>query len=178
MDKENIVQFRYQSNEFLKSESLRSDDFKLQYVDKTNYSDYIPDFHKLLDWIYIHLKTWKNAPTYDEIIKRFQNNSCCVLFYYKEEIIGWGWANTNVSYDFINLNQSLDMGEMYWGGMVISKRIDKPKNSSNICFNMWCEYFFDELQIDVLYFYTDRWNLPALKMFEPFNIKHYNFINE
>ena len=178
MDKENIVQFRYQSNEFLKSESLRSDDFKLQYVDKTNYSDYIPDFHKLLDWIYIHLKTWKNAPTYDEIIKRFQNNSCCVLFYYKEEIIGWGWANTNVSYDFINLNQSLDMGEMYWGGMVICKRIDKPKNSSNICFNMWCEYFFDELQIDVLYFYTDRWNLPALKMFEPFIIKHYNFINE
>ena len=83
MDKENIVQFRYQSNEFLKSESLRSDDFELQYVDKTNYSDYIPDFHKLLDWIYIHLKTWKNAPTYDEIIKRFQNNSCCVLFYYK-----------------------------------------------------------------------------------------------
>ena len=70
------------------------------------------------------------------------------------------------------------MGEMYWGGMVISKRIDKPKNSSNICFNMWCEYFFDELQIDVLYFYTDIWNLPALKMFEPFNIKHYNFINE
>jgi len=111
MDKENIVQFRYQSNEFIKSESLRSDDFELQYVDKTNYSDYIPDFHKLLDWIDIHLKTWKNAPTYDEIIKRFQNNSCCVLFYYKEEIIGWGWANTNVSYDFINLNQSLDIGD-------------------------------------------------------------------
>ena len=72
MDKENIVQFRYQSNEFLKSESLRSDDFDLQFVDKQNYFDYIPDFHKLLDWINIHLKTWKNAPTYDEIIKRFQ----------------------------------------------------------------------------------------------------------
>ena len=41
MDKENIVQFRYQSNEYLKSESLRSDDFDLQFVDKHNYSDYI-----------------------------------------------------------------------------------------------------------------------------------------
>ena len=62
MDKENIVQFRYQSNEFLKSESLRSDDFELQYVDKHNYSDYIPDFHKLLDWIEYILKHGKMHP--------------------------------------------------------------------------------------------------------------------
>ncbi len=176
MDKENIIQFRYQSNEFIKSESLRSDDFELQYVDKHNYSDYIPDFHKLLDWIEIHLKTWKNAPTYDEIIKRFQSNSCCTLFYYKEEIIGWGWLNTNIAYDFINPNQSLDVGEMYFGGFAISKRIKTPKTSSKICFDMMCEYFFDELQIDVLYFYTNKWNVPALKVFE--NVKHYNFINE
>ena len=97
MDKENIVQFRYQSNEFLKSESLRSDDFELQYVDKHNYSDYILISTNFNSWIKIYiLKHGKMFPTYDEIIKRFQSNSYLTLFYYKEEIIGWGWLNTNI----------------------------------------------------------------------------------
>ncbi len=176
MDKENIVQFRYQSNDFLKSENLPSDDFDIQFVDKHNYSDYIPDFKKLLDWIGSHLKEWKDAPTYDEILERFQNNSYCTLFYYQDEVIGWGWLNTNVAYNFINVNQSLDIGEMYFGGFVVSKRIKKPKNSSKVCFNMMCEYFFDDLQIDTIYFYTDKWNQSALRVFE--NVEHYKFINE
>ena len=65
---------------------------------------------------------------------------------------------------------------MYFGGFIISKRIERPKTSSKICFDMMCEYFFDELQIDVIYFYTNKWNKPALKVFE--NVEHYNFINE
>ena len=48
---------------------------------------------------------------------------------------------------------------MYFGGFVVSKkRIERPKTSSKICFDMMCEYFFDELQIDVIYFYTNKWN--------------------
>ena len=30
---------------------------------------------------------------------------------------------------------------------------------------MMCEYFFDELQIDVIYFYTNKWNKPITKSF-------------
>lgn len=171
-----IIQLKLIKSNFIKLPS--KDHFKLIYIDKINYQEYIKDINKIISLIHIDLPNWSNSPDLSNVVKRFNANSNCLLFYYNNDCIGWNWSNNNVCFDWVNMYQKLDDSELYVGGCFVSKSVNRPADAGRYNYNMICDYLFNEKEYTTIYGYVDEWNKPAIRINLQTGVKFYSFLNK
>jgi len=176
MDLNEIVQLRGIKSEFIKLPN--KDHFKLIYVDKTNYQEYINDINTIISLIPIDLPNWDNHPDFNNVVKRFNADSHCLLFYYNNNCIGWNWGNKNVSFDWINIDQKLGPGEVYSGGTFVSKHVDRPRDAGLYNYNMIYDFWYNTANYSTIYGYVDCWNKTSIKRSFQNGGKIFNFLNK
>ena len=94
MDLSKIVQIRLLKKDYKKFPN--KEHYRMVYVDKDNYSSYITELQNVISYIKKDLPDWEESPTYDIVLQRFESNSHCLLFYYKDNCIGWNWNQGNI----------------------------------------------------------------------------------
>lgn len=160
-------------------DSLRKFSFTKEYtflfIDKSNYESY------LLDLLYISklMKLdfdWDGIPDEETLHKRFNNHSICLLSFYNNLSIGWIWGNKQVTPFWEDSIMNLNDGEIYVGGAYLSKTIDRPKNSGQVFYSIWFDYFINKMNNDVAYSYIDKWNSHSLKLAYNIGMEKYDFI--
>lgn len=111
------------------------------------------------------LPLWDTRPTLDTLDKRFQAGSYVMYQYYKEELSGWFWLNTNFTHDWINTKEILP-NSIYVGGMY--KMLDKelPTNTALDFGNYVMKYGADNY--DQLYAMIENWNKASKAIFAPY----------
>lgn len=174
MQLDKIIQIRLLKQNYNKFQ--RYSYYKLRYVDKNNYTNFISDLNQVVTYIHKQLTNWDSAPTIEDVLKRFESNSHCLLFYYKDLCIGWNWGNPNVTIDWINNIQNLEKNELYGGGCFVTNLIDRPSHAGLINYNMIFEYWIDKLGYDTIYGYVDDWNRVALRVNFQNGLTIHNFL--
>tara|TARA_A100001201_G_scaffold138724_1_gene129923 strand:- start:1124 stop:1648 length:525 start_codon:yes stop_codon:yes gene_type:complete len=121
------------------------------------------DLTQILDSINLMLKDWKEAPTFDDIISRFDAGSFVMLQYYKNEPIGWFWGNTRLTYNWIDIIKDLpSANSMYGGGSYITKNKNIPKNTG---IQLYTKFFHDIFDFyKSAYGYVDSWNKAPIRL--------------
>lgn len=151
--------------------------FKLIYVDKDNYLEKEKDLKKVINLINKDLPNWKDSPTYDSVVDRFNSASHSLLFYYNDECIGWNWGNDNVCFDWINNIQDLPQGELYGGGCFVSRSVDRPADAGLYNYNMIFDYWINQMGYHTIYGYVDSWNRVALRINFKNGLKIFDYLN-
>jgi hypothetical protein len=154
----------------------KKEDYNVVFLDKKNYIHYTDEINTIIRYIKQDLPNWKESPDFNDIVKRFQANSHCILFYYKNKCIGWNWGNENVCFDWVNCSQTLSPGEIYCGGCFVTKSVERPADSGLYNYNMFCDYYLNHLSYNKLYGYIDSWNKPAIRVNLQTGVKFFNFI--
>jgi len=163
LEKKNLTKFTF------------SDDYKMVFLNKETYQDYLSELlsvSKLMKQDF----DWIGIPDESSLRRRFDNNSYCLLFYYKEALLGWVWANDNLTPLYEDSVQKLKSNEIYAGGVFLSKKIKRPPNSGLAIYQMGFGYFLNMKGKDVLYSYIDDWNEVSIKLAYKIGYKDYNFI--
>lgn len=160
MDINKVVQYRLFPEEHRKIP--RKEHYKMVWVNNSNYFDYQDELEGVIQLLHAQLD-WDGIPTFDNLIQRFEANSFCILFYYKDECIGWNWGNPNVTIDWTKTHTPLQKNECYLGGCFVSNLVDRPADAGICNYNM----FFDEViksGYGPLYGYCDDWNRVAIRI--------------
>lgn len=137
--------------------------YRLVIVDKLNYTSYKSDLTKVVNLIKQQLTDWTTSPNYSDLITRFDINSICYLFYFKDECIGWNWTNKDFTADWVNIEQRFANNICYAGGSFVSNIITRPSNAGMSNYNLFFKTIFDTFpHIDTICGYCDWWNRPAI----------------
>ncbi len=171
-----IFQIKLIKSDFVKLPN--KDHFKLTYVDQTNYDKYINDVNTVISLIYTDLPNWDNPPNFNNVVKRFNADSHCLLFYYNNKCIGWNWANKNVSFNWIDIDQKLGPDEVYSGGTFVSKHVDRPRDAGLYNYNMMCDFCLNYQCYSAIYGYVDIWNKASIRLSLQTGVKFCNFLNK
>jgi hypothetical protein len=174
MNVNEIIQLRLSKNDFLKLPSKEY--YKLVFLDKTNYKEKIDDINIIMSLIKTDIPNWDESPNFNDVIKRFESNSHCLLFYYNDNCIGWNWGNENVCINWINKFQNLLDGELYAGGCFVSKSVNKPPDAGRYNYNMICDYWLNNMGYTTIYGYVDIWNKPAIRINLQTGVKFVNYL--
>ena len=138
--------------------------YLMRNVDSTNYYQYKNELVEISNLLQKQLPDWDDSPNYFDLEKRFESNSSAVIFSYNEQPIGWGWYNSDVSLNWINIDRELPTDWVYGGGLFVSKLIDRPKDAGMLNYNKWLSYIFKQLNYNVFCGYCHKWNTPAMKV--------------
>ena len=176
MDLSKIVQIRLLKENY--KQLPVKEVFDMKYVDKKNYTEFNDQLVKVLGLLTSELPDWDNAPTYNDILDRFDADSHCLLFYYNNECIGWNWGNDNVCFDWINCIQTLPEGELYGGGCFVSRSVERPAYAGLYNYNMIFDFWINKLGYHTIYGYVDWWNKPAFRVNFQNGLTVYNYIHE
>jgi hypothetical protein len=176
MSTDNSIQIQILKTDYKKMN--RYPHFKMEYVDKNNFSEYVDDLKQVIMYIQKQLTDWPEAPNYTEVLKRFEGDSRCLLFYYNNSAIGWNWFNPNVALDWKTTIQELPENEVYGGGCFVTTLVDRPANSGMINYNMYFEYMLEILGYDVAYGYVENWNRTAKRVNFANGATFNNFLKE
>ena len=176
MDLNKITQIRLLKKDYKKFD--RHPYYKLVYIDKNNYLDYIYELNTVITYIHKQLTDWEDAPIYQDVIERFNSDSHCLMFFYNNEPIGWNWGNPNVTFDWKTNTQTLNPNEVYGGGCFVTNLIDRPADAGLINYNMIFEHWIYVMGYDTVYGYLDDWNRVARRVNFQNGLTVYNFIKE
>lgn len=174
MDKSKIVQLRLLKNDFTKFEF--SEDYKVVPVDKSNYQDYLTEMVGISALMSLDFE-WVGIPNEETIVRRFKSNSHCLLWKYNELNIGWAWSNSNVTPLWEEPIQKLKDDEIYGGGAFLSRKIERPPNSGVMFYNLTFDYWFNEMNNNSIFQYSDSWNRVSSFISYKNGFKRYNFLN-
>jgi len=150
--KENYKQFPYKAH------------YDMKYVDISNIDKYSNDLKIVVDLINEEITDWDDIPNYETVLRRFEANSHCLLFYYNSNCIGWNWGNDNVCIDWQTNIQDLPVGELYGGGCYVSRNVDRPADAGLYNYNKIFDYWINEMGYHTIYGYIDNWNKPAFRV--------------
>lgn len=175
MDIQKIVQLRLLKQDFKKL--YFSENYSLKFLDKNNYKNYINDLLYVSSLMKQDFE-WIGIPNESTLHRRFIHNSHCLLSYFNNQLIGWVWSNYNVTPLWEESIQELSDGEIYGGGAFLSRKIKRPPNSGVVFYNMWFEYWLNEMNNNVIYQYSDDWNRASSIMSYKSGFKKFNFIKE
>ena len=162
IDLSNITQIRLLKENY--KQFPNKEHYALKFVDKDNIDKYSDDLKKVVNLIKEELTDWDQAPDYETVMRRFKADSHCLLFYFKNECIGWNWGNSNVCFDWENNIQDLLPGELYGGGCYVSKNVDRPADAGLYNYNKIFEYWIYKMGYSTIYGYVDNWNKAALRV--------------
>lgn len=155
------MQYKITKDQFVKIE--HKEYYRLEYVDISNYQNYIKELKVVIDLLRKQLD-WDGIPTLEQCYERFNAKSFCLLFYYKDDCIGWNWGNKNVTVDWINIDKELNNNELYLGGCFVSKLVERPADAGIQNYNMFFDYCLNILNPDTMYGYCDDWNKAAIRI--------------
>lgn len=144
-------------------------------VDSQNYKKYLSELICVSDLMKEDFD-WDGTPNEDDIHKRFENNSKCLLSYYNNNIVGWIWGNDNFTPYWKETIQQLNKNEIYVGGAFLSKKVERPKESGQVFYSMWFDYFLTNFDKEYAYSYVDDWNTHSLDLAYNIGMKQYDFI--
>lgn len=168
-----IVQIRLQKQKLQKYSF--EDNYSVILLDKSNYNDYISELNYISSLMRKDFN-WNGIPDESTIHNRFYHNSCCLLSFYNNSPIGWCWANKKVTPLWEESIMNLNNNEIYVGGAYLSKTIDRPKNSGQIFYSIWFDYFTNKIENDTAYSYVDEWNTHSLQLAYNIGMEKYDFI--
>jgi len=151
--------------------------YKIVYVDKNNYLDYREELSFISECIRKTLPDWNVRITPDVVIQRFNSNSHCLLFFYKDKCIGWNWGNTSVKFDWINEDTKLPDGFIYFGGCFVCKQ-STPPDAGLINFNYIFDYWLNKKKFQTIVGYVDNWNKASLRVCLQNNMKIEDWFND
>lgn len=111
------------------------------------------------------LPDWESRPTLEILDRRFEAGSFIMYQYYKEELSGWFWLNSDFTHDWINTKPIMP-NSIYVGGMY--KMMDKklPKHTALDFGNYVMKYGADNY--DYLYAIIEDWNRPSKLVFRSY----------
>lgn len=168
-----IIQLR------LKVKNLKKIDFDesytIRYIDKSNYKENIESLIKVSTLMKQDFD-WEGTPNEEDIHKRFKSNSKCLVSYYDGKIVGWIWGNDNFTPKWVDIIQELNENEIYIGGSYLSKKVNRPKESGQVFYNIWFDYFLTNFNKQYAYSYVDFWNTHSLNLAYNIGMVEYNFI--
>lgn len=173
MSSETIVQLRLSIDNIKKP--IYNKNYSFILVDNTNYENHIDEL--------IHVShlmkqdfDWEGTPNEENIHKRLKSNSKCLLSYYDSKLVGWIWGNDNFTPKWVDIIQELNENEIYIGGSYLSKKVNRPKESGQVFYNIWFDYFLTNFNKQYAYSYVDFWNTHSLNLAHNIGMKEYNFI--
>jgi tRNA (Thr-GGU) A37 N-methylase len=175
IDLEKIIQVKLTKNDFIRLP--RKEHFNLIFLDNTNYTEYFTDLRKIIEYINNDLPNWERKPNYETVVRRFNSESHCLLFYYMDECVGWNWGNKNVTIDWINIYQTLNDKELYAGGCFVTKSVYRPNDAGLYNYNMICDYWLNNLKHESIFGYVDSWNKAAIRVNLQTGVKFHKFLN-
>lgn len=152
-------------------------EYSLRHVDKTNYKNYSEELSFISECIKKTLPKWDINLTPDQIIKRFNANSHCLLFYHKLKCIGWNWGNTSVKFDWVNETKKLPEGFIYFGGCFVSKD-STPPDAGLINFNYIFDYWLNQKNFETVVGHVHDWNKASIRVCLQNNLKIYNWYSD
>jgi hypothetical protein len=170
-----IVQIRLLKKDYKKFPSKPC--YSMVLVDKYNYTEYIEEINTVISLIKKELPDWEQAPTLEDILKRFNSNSHSLLFFYNNSCIGWNWGNKNVCFDWVENYQTLPEGELYGGGCFVSRLVDRPPHAGLYNYNMIFDYWINVMGYHTIYGYVDWWNKPAFRVNFQNGLTVFNYIH-
>ena len=138
--------------------------YSMKCADRNNVDKFSNDLKVVVDLINEEITDWADVPNYETVLRRFEANSHCLLFYYNEECIGWNWGNDNVCLDWQTNIQDLPSGELYGGGCFVSRNVDRPANAGLYNYNKIFDYWINKMGYHTIYGYIDNWNKPAFRV--------------
>jgi hypothetical protein len=173
MELNQVVQLRLSKNDL--NEVDAQDIYSFVFLNKKNYKKYIKDLLLVSSLMETDFD-WDGIPDEYDIHERFKNNSFCLLSSYKTNIIGWIWANKNVTPYWTRSVQSLKENEIYVGGSYLSKTVERPRGSGSYFYSVWFDYFLDKMNNQYTYSYVDNWNTRSLELAYKIGMKDYKFL--
>ena len=138
--------------------------YSMKYADKSNVDKFTNDLKRVVDLINEELTDWDDVPNYETVLRRFEANSHCLLFYYNKDCIGWNWGNDNVCFDWQTNIQDLPPGELYGGGCFVSRNVKRPADAGLYNYNKIFDYWINEMGYHTVYGYIDNWNKAAFRV--------------
>jgi len=150
--------------------------YSMKYADKTNVDKFSNDLKTVVDLINEELTDWDDVPNYETVLRRFEANSHCLLFYYNDECIGWNWGNDNVCFDWQTNIQDLPAGELYGGGCFVSRNVKRPADAGLYNYNKIFDYWINEMGYHTIYGYIDNWNKAAFRVNFQNGLTVYNYL--
>ena len=158
-DKKDVVQLVLHKENYIPIQEI-DNSFSYKWFYKL---DQEHDFHFIIKSINLMLEDWNEAPTFDDIVSRFEAGSFVMLQYYKNEPIGWFWGNTRLTYDWKNIVKELpSVNSMYGGGSYITKDRNIPKNTGIQLYTKFFNDIFDFYKS--AYGYVDSWNKAPIRI--------------
>jgi len=146
------------------SQKFWNEDSSIRLVHVENYLLFKDDLKRVLSLLEEQLPDWDERPKdFNDIIKRFNSESKCFLFYYNNECIGWNWINEKVRFNWRTIDKDLPEGWIYAGGLYLSNKVDRPPYSAKTFQNIRSKYLFDN-GYEKICVYCDSWNTNAVRM--------------
>ena len=161
--RENLVKFDYNKS------------YSIIFLNKTNYKKYITELIYVSELMKKDFD-WVGIPNEKVLHSRFNHNSYCLLSFYNGNIVGWVWGNNNLTPFWEKSKQELTDKEIYVGGAFLSKKVERPKESGQVFYSMWFDYFLTHFDKETAYSYIDDWNNHSLNLAYNIGMKEYNFI--
>jgi len=150
--------------------------YSMKYADIKNVDTFANDLKTVVDLINEELTDWDDVPNYETVLRRFEANSHCLLFYYNDECIGWNWGNNNVCFDWQTNIQDLPAGELYGGGCFVSRNVKRPADAGLYNYNKIFDYWINEMGYHTIYGYIDNWNKAAFRVNFQNGLTVYNYL--
>ena len=173
MNIQGVVQLRL-SKENIKRFTLNQN-YNFTLIDNTNYKNHLSDL-MYVSYLMKQDFDWEGTPNEEDIHKRFEKDSNCLLSYYNNKIVGWIWGNDNFTPHWVENMQQLNKNEIYVGGAFLSKKVDRPKESGQVFYSIWFDYFLTNFNKQFAYSYIDDWNNHSLNLAYNIGMKEYDFI--
>lgn len=153
-----------------------NENYTLKFLTRDNFFKYYKELEQVISYISVELSSWQDRPSMDDIRLRFTKKSCCLLWIYNDEPIGWAWSNDNVTPDWVNSIRTLPKNTIYGGGAFLSRGIERPPNAGLIFYNLTFKFWLFNLDNEKIYQYSDKWNRVSSLLSYKCGFKKDNFI--
>ncbi len=143
---------------------------RYEYNDEYSYrvSDYnegAPNIH-IIKSIKNTLPLWTTRPTMETVKERFQNGSFVMYQYYKDELSGWFWLNSEFTHDWINTKPLPQRNSIYIGGMYKCLDQNLPADAAMDFGNYIMKYC--SKNYDYVYAIIETWNKASVRVFKEY----------
>ena len=152
-----IVQIRNYASKYSPI-PLSSENYSYKYLTSFNHEE---DINTILKSIYKTLPDWSNAPTIEDVHKRFDVGSSLILQYYNGKISGWFWGCPYYADDYYTKINDLPKGVVYCGSTYVIKDVASRIAGAHL-YSYSIGFYLEKY--DCIYSWMDDWNIAPIKL--------------
>ena len=144
----------------------KSYNYNSKYIYRVSkYNEEAPNAH-IIESIKNSLPLWTTRPTIETVKERFQNGSFVMYQYYKGELSGWFWLNSEFTHDWIDTKPLPRPNSIYIGGMYKCLDQELPADAAmdfgSYVMKYCCENY------EYLYAIIEPWNKASVRVFKDY----------